>query len=212
MANYGDTGKVYLRAEDIQIDLWEKAGSLGWNWDSLWQYYKKSEELEEPSQQALDNGITYNPAFHGHGPVHVSFSRNQGGGNYLRLLNESYQSLDIPYLLDPNGGNMRGLSTFPKTWRNTGNNVEVRESSFTAYLQPIENRSNLYVLTNTTVLRILWALHSTLDHEVAIGVEVLAADGSVETFNATREVILSAGAYKSCVILEYSGVGNPQYV
>ena len=62
MANYGDIGEVYLRAEDIQIDLWEKAGSLGWNWDSLWQYYKKSEELEEPSQQALDNGITYNPA------------------------------------------------------------------------------------------------------------------------------------------------------
>lgn len=105
---------------------------------------------------------------------------------------------------------MRGTATWPRTIK-VVNDTTIREDSATAYIDPISaTRTNLDVLTNTTALRIIWAEGQTGDL-TASGVEI-AAIGTNSTkviVNATQEVILSAGAYRSSSILEFSGVGNP---
>ncbi|EOD44953.1 putative glucose oxidase protein [Neofusicoccum parvum UCRNP2] len=204
-------GRVYLRAEQSQIDDWEKAGNTGWNWEALWPYYLKSEQITAPNERQTDGGLTYDPDFHGtDGPVNTGWPAEASIETYLSQLEEAYASIGMPRIDDPNGGNMRGLSTYPRTQQNV-NDQDVREDANTAYYQQVADRTNLDVLTNTSCLRIVWAESDDADgNAIAAGVEVASADGSTATLNATAEVIVAAGAYRSASILEYSGVGNSQ--
>jgi choline dehydrogenase-like flavoprotein len=78
----------------------------------------------------------------------------------------------------------------------------MRCSAAVAYLQPALDRPNLQVVTHTQVMRVV------LDGGRAVAVEAIRA-GDVERFDAEREVIVSAGAYLSPVILTHSGIGRP---
>lgn len=101
---------VYTRAENLQIDAWEEVGNEGWNWQSLFPYYKKSQRLLVPSDRALEAGVSYNPAFHGFdGPVDTGWPRRELVSEYLPALNQSYPKLGIPWNPDPAGGSTRGL-------------------------------------------------------------------------------------------------------
>lgn len=80
----------------------------------------------------------------------------------------------------------------------------VRMSANHAYLSPIRNqRSNLVIRTQSLVTRIL----IDPDNKKAIGVEYEDANGQIRTATATKEVILSAGAFDSPRILKLSGIG-----
>lgn len=67
------------------------------------------------------------------------------------------------------------------------------------------------MMTGTTALKILWASEDRDEEEaVANGVEVLTHSGTKRVLSATKEVIVSAGSYRSPAILEHSGIGNPK--
>ena len=76
----------------------------------------------------------------------------------------------------------------------------LRHSSADAYLAPARERSNLTVLADTLVHRVLF------EGTRAVGIEVEGESGT-ETLRAAREVILSAGAVGSPHLLLRSGVG-----
>ena len=82
--------------------------------------------------------------------------------------------------------------------------VSDRCSSVCAYYV---DRPNFKVLTNSTVIRILWAASSPSPLQ-ARAVEYKTPDGQTHEINVGKEVILSAGAIGSPRILELSGVGN----
>jgi choline dehydrogenase-like flavoprotein len=69
-----------------------------------------------------------------------------------------------------------------------------------AYLHPAMARPNLEVITDALALRIVF------EGDRATGVEISRL-GEVRTVRAEREVIVSAGAYQSPVLLMLSGVG-----
>lgn len=122
----------------------------------------------------------------------------------LPMLDETFQRLGISYNRDANGGSMVGLTSHPDTIDREAN---VRHDAARAYFWPYQNRSNLKIISNTYANKILWSSDSH-DEAVAVGVEVTGVEG-VETIYASKEVILSAGSLKSPVILELSGIGNP---
>jgi choline dehydrogenase len=69
-----------------------------------------------------------------------------------------------------------------------------------AYLKPAKHRSNLTILTNSQVSKVIF------ENKKAVGVEFIQ-QGSKKTIRSNKEVILSAGAIQSPQILQLSGVG-----
>ncbi|KAL3422346.1 GMC oxidoreductase [Phlyctema vagabunda] len=199
-------GMAYTRAEDVQIDAWEAIGNEGWSWDSLFPYYLKSQTLETPTQSQQEIGITYNVEDNAYdGPLKTGWVETTDSGDLNVILNDTYASLNIPWTQDVNGGKMRGFNLYPKT---VDVDANVRFDAGRAYYFPIANRTNLHLYPNTLAQRIVWATNSSVP--TANGVEVLGVNSSTPyTISANKEVIVSAGALASPLILELSGIGNP---
>lgn len=80
-----------------------------------------------------------------------------------------------------------------------------RSYAASAYYLPVRSRSNLHVLTEATVTKVL--LDSRDGELVATGVRVRHKEEEMD-ITAAREVILSAGSIQSPQILELSGIGR----
>ncbi|EKG14911.1 Glucose-methanol-choline oxidoreductase [Macrophomina phaseolina MS6] len=199
-------GMSFTRAEASQIDAWEKVGNKGWNWENLWQYYLKSESYQVPGPEQVRGGAAYDASFHGdEGNLKVGYPKSQAIDNFLAPLNASYQELGIPYSQDVSGGTMRGFNVFPMMIDVEEN---IRSDAARAYYFPFQSRSNLAVIYETSVHRIIWTDDDKDGNAVAVGVEAGSANGTTLTFHANKEVIIAAGALRSPAILELSGIGN----
>ncbi|CAG8043833.1 unnamed protein product [Penicillium nalgiovense] len=198
-------GMTYTRAQKVQIDAWEHVGNEGWNWDNLFTYYKKSEEFQVPTSEQVARGADYYIAYHGeHGPLKVGWPREMTNSSVLPQLDETFQQLGLPYNRDCNGGSMVGLTAHPNTVDSEAN---LRHDAARAYYWPYQHRPNLKIISNTSANKIIWESDSS-NEAVAVGVEVTGVNG-VETIYASKEVILSAGSLRSPMLLELSGIGNP---
>ncbi|ATZ57408.1 Bcgod1 [Botrytis cinerea B05.10] len=200
-------GMAYTRAEDVQIDAWEAIGNDGWNWANLFPYYKKSQTLEIPTTTQAEAGATYDASANGFdGPLKVGWLNSlEDTNNFHTTLNDTYAALGVPSNDDVNTGKMVGYSRYPATYDSA---LNVRHDAGRAYYYPIANRTNLHLYPNTLAQRITWK--SNTDTPTANGIEVLPNDSSTPyTIYANSEVILSAGALASPLLLELSGIGNP---
>ncbi|CAG8980486.1 hypothetical protein HYALB_00013122 [Hymenoscyphus albidus] len=200
-------GMAYTRAEDVQIDAWESLGSENWNWKTLFPYYLKSESFESPDAGQLAKGATFDPALHGtSGPLKVGWAQaaTMMDVEQPQILNATYEALGVDYSIDVNGGEMTGFSLYPKT---LDTELNIRHDAGRAYYYPIQSRSNLKLFSETTANKMVWSPVANGD-AVASGVEVTDATGNTFVINANKEVILSAGALRSPLLLEASGVGN----
>ena len=100
------------------------------------------------------------------------------------------------YNEDFNGADQEGFGYYQTTQINGK-----RCSAAKAYLVPILDRDNLTVMTDTQVNKIL------IDDNQAKGVECIDSDNNSFTIIASKEVILSSGAFGSPQILLRSGAG-----
>lgn len=198
---------AYTRAETNQIDLWESLGNDGWNWSTLYPYYLKAEAFEVPDAERVASGhIAYDLEYHGEdGPLSTAFAYDITNDTYPMKLNSTFESLGVPWNADGTGGSMVGFSPYSKTI-NTALNV--RWDAARAYYFPVQNRTNLKMLLNTSANKLTWATTNGTA-ATANGVEITTSNGTTSVVKASKEVILSAGALVSPLLLELSGVGNP---
>jgi choline dehydrogenase len=174
---------IYIRGNRLDFDAWAAAGAEGWGYDDVLPYFKRSEDNERGED-----------AFHGvGGPLAVSDSRAMSP--LIETMIEASVAAGHAFNTDFNGARQDGVGRFQLTQRNGR-----RCSTATAFLHPAAARPNLHVITDAMALRILF------DDARAVGVEI-ARGGAVEEIRAEREVILSAGAYHSPVLLMLSGIG-----
>lgn len=201
---------VYLRPSAPEIDAWEAVGNTGWSWASLLPYFRKSERLEIPSAAEQAEGATYILSAHGFdGPLDIGYSLDLDVGDWGAAINASWQSLGLKWNVDANAGSPRGLFLHPSEF-NLQIDGGIREDAARAYYWPVANRSNLHTFTDTTVLKVfLGDGKGHGNNSVATGVEAATPDG-VKTIHAGREIILSAGTYRTPTLLEMSGIGNPE--
>lgn len=199
-------GMTYIRAQRAQIDVWETLGNKGWNWESLLPYYKKSECFEPPTEAQIAAGASYVPDFHNYsGPVKVGYSYGLLNGSFHETVAETWEALGLPHNPDVNSGDLRGFTVWQSM---VDRDANVREDATRAYYYPVSGtRPNLQVFLNTTANRIIWKESNQV---VADGVEVTAANGTIGTIKARKEVIVSAGSLRTPAILELSGIGNPK--
>jgi len=180
---------VYHRGQAKDYDDWESAGNPGWGYNAVKKVYEsfenfstgnalqQSREPETTSKNRLsvyDASADYHPLKHDFGEAFLQAGLIQP--DTLCLEGEGVG----PYLITTRAGK--------------------RCSSATAFLHPASDRSNLEILTNTTVTRI-----NTRDR-TALGVTCLLDNKPVE-IRARREVVLCAGAVNSPQLLQLSGIG-----
>ncbi|KAH8204233.1 hypothetical protein TruAng_001653 [Truncatella angustata] len=198
-------GMDYIRGDKAQFDAWETLGNEGWNWDNLFPYFIRSENFTVPTAAQVASGASYEPEFHGEqGFLTTGFSPGLSNSSFYDDYLQSGIELGIPRNPDVGSGLTEGLSVFPQTLDPV---TGTREPSARAYYQPVEDRPNLKVIQGT-VNRITWG--ETYGKDIlATGIEYTNTLGELSQVGVAKEVIVSAGTFRSPLILEASGIGNP---
>lgn len=177
---------VYIRGNRVDYDEWRDVyGCEGWGYDDLLPYFKRAEDNERGADE-----------YHGvGGPLSVQDGRARS------LLSEAWldaaRAVGLPDNPDFNGPSQDGVGWYQVTCRGG-----MRCSAAVAYLHPTLARPNLELITHFHATRVV------IENGRATGIEGLRLDDLMH-FTAEREVILSAGAYLSPVILTHSGIGRP---
>jgi choline dehydrogenase-like flavoprotein len=180
---------LYVRGHPDDYDAWAEAGAEGWDWQSVLPYFLKA----EGNARGAD-------ALHGaEGPLQV------GDQSEPRPITEAFVEaaghLQIRYNPDFNGKEQEGAGPYQVIQFHEGPQRGERCSAAAAYLpQAVRRRPNLTILTKCAAQRLL------LEEGRATGV-VVKRGGKTEHLVATREVILSAGAFGSPQLLMLSGIG-----
>lgn len=182
---------VYVRGNRLDYDYWVEQGNIGWGYDEILKYFKKSEDNRNPY---LNDG-----EFHGKGgyltvqeapwrsPLSVAFVK---AGTQL-----GYEQLDV------NGYNQTGFMLNQATMRRAH-----RCSTSKAFLRPIRLRRNLDIVMHAQTTRVLIDKNNR-----AYGIEFLK-NGKKESVYARKEVILSAGAINTPQLLMLSGIGPKEHL
>lgn len=175
---------VYIRGQAGDFNDWRDAGNPGWGWDDILPVYRRMETHEWG--ESVWHG--------GSGPLHVSAPKDD-----LHPLCEAYikagEEAGLPRNDDFNGASQEGVGTYHVTTRDG-----LRMSAARAYLWPARKRSKLRVEKHAMAERLLF------DGTRATGVEYRCR-GKLKRAHAKAEVIVSAGAIGSPLLLMRSGIG-----
>ncbi|MFE1801602.1 GMC family oxidoreductase [Streptomyces sp. NPDC059517] len=178
-------GMVWNRGWAPDYDQWEEAGNKGWNWQRFLEAYR--------GMEAHSLGGTY---FRGDkGPVPIEIA-----GPSEPVCEQLIQAMDrhgIAFEDDMNGSDNNRVSYVASNTRHG-----LRVSASRAFLRRARRRRNLTVMPHTEVERVLF------EGTRAIGVRARRG-GEAVTFRARLEVLLCGGAFESPLLLERSGVGDP---
>ncbi|KAI1176366.1 GMC oxidoreductase [Nemania sp. FL0916] len=140
----------------------------------------------------------------GHGPVQVSFAGEET--QWPTVWRETIANLGFPVSMNPFSGDTCGAHMDPESVDPV---TKLRSYAASAYLAPARGRKNLTIWTETLVEKVIFDRDDD-GNPVATGVQYLQKNDNIpKIVQASREVILSAGAIHSPKILELSGVGNP---
>lgn len=135
------------------------------------------------------------------GPVEVSYATEYSASH--QYWHETLEHMDVQnnksHMMGSNVGAWTNLASV-NPWTCT------RASSATAYYQPHRQRTNLTVLTEGFVNKII--LEQDDGDWTARGVQFVHKGQMLSVF-ASKEVIVCAGSVQSPQILELSGIGNP---
>lgn len=81
-----------------------------------------------------------------------------------------------------------------------------RQTCSKAFLTPVRDRKNLYVITSTRANKILF------EGKRAVGVQITLSNNETAEVRATKEVILSTGTMVSPQLLMLSGIGPKEHL
>ncbi|KAJ7141349.1 alcohol oxidase [Mycena epipterygia] len=175
-------------------------GDQGWSWNSLVPYMRKMEKFVPPSDGHNATG-QFNPSVHGFTGINSVSLNGFPSPIDSRIIATTTQLKEFPFNLDMNSGSPLGIGWGQATIANGS-----RSSSATSYLGPsFINRSNLHVLLNARVTRVLQTTTGVVRTVQFLGQNLT---GTPFTLTAKKEVVLSAGAIGTPNILMHSGIGD----
>ena len=182
-------GMVYIRGHAKDYDGWEVAGCEGWGFADVLPYFKRLESYEGGEDKFRGVG----------GPMKVRrpVPKDPLSIAFIKAgLEAGYPATD-----DISGYCQEGYGVFDSTISNGE-----RWSAARGYLDPIKNRSNLSIITDVRVQRIV------LDRQQAKGVVYKGKHGIEITVLAKIETILCGGAVGTPHLLMLSGVGPAEHL
>ncbi|KAI0684565.1 alcohol oxidase [Cytidiella melzeri] len=202
----GSTAINFMSYSRGSKDDWNRWANVtddqSWSWNSILPYAKKIEQLTVPIDgRNIHNEVNYD--VHGHrGPVKFSTAGYRISTD-RRILETTTELAEFPFNLDMNSGNTIGIG-----WTQLTIAEGERVSAASAYLDPVLARSNLDIVVNTHVTKLLQTGTSN-GLPVFRGVQLSQPNSpDVYTLKATNEVIVSTGAVKTPQLLMLSGIGD----
>ncbi|KAJ7617200.1 aryl-alcohol oxidase [Roridomyces roridus] len=200
---------AYTRGSSEEWDRYAKlTGDSGWSWNNVQQYFQMNEKWTPPADNHNTSG-EFDPTVHSLTGINsVSLQGFPRSFDSQVLATSQENPTQFPFNLDQNSGMPLGLG-FPQSTILGGQ----RSSAATSYLGPdFMSRSNLHVLVNSRVTRLI---QTGLDSGKPAfrSVEFTSSEtGPRIVVNATKEVILSAGAVGTPQILMLSGIGDQDHL
>lgn len=174
---------TWTRGHRADFDLWAANGCDGWDYEHVLPYYRRCETFAGGADDYRG----------GAGPQHVMFT------GIKHPLTEAFiqaaQQRGMPYVRDLNGARQEGVSHQQVSQRRG-----LRDSTASSHLSRARRRSNLTVVTNALVTRVV------IEGGRAVGAEYRVGGEQLTCF-AEREVIVSGGTLASPRLLMLSGVG-----
>ena len=181
-------GMLYLRGQAADYDHWRQLGLLGWGWDDVLPYFKKSEDYVDGASE-----------YHGAGGE-WRVERQRLHWPVLDDWLRAAINAGIPPVDDFNTGDNEGVGYFKVNQRSGW-----RSNMAGSFLRTIKNKDNLYLKTHAQTQRVI------VKQNHAVGVEYQQGATS-KTAYARAEVILCAGAIGSPYLLQLSGIGPAQHL
>jgi choline dehydrogenase len=176
-------GMIYMRGQARDYDIWRQLGNVGWGWDDVLPYFRKSEDYAWGENE-----------FHGAGGE-WRVEGQRLSWPILDAFREACAQTGIPKTDDFNTGDNFGAGYFQVNQRRGW-----RWNTATAFLKPVRRRPNLTVLTDAQAQRLRF------DGRRCTGLDFIQA-GVERGVEAAGEVILAAGSIGSPQLLQLSGVG-----
>lgn len=195
---------VYNRGTEGAFAKWaDEVGDRSWNWENVYPYYRKSPNYTpanasiragNSSSSTVDETASFSTEG---GPLQVSLA------NYAQpwssFFPEGFEEVGIPFLSRGiNSGVLHGYASVTFTEDPVD---ETRSSSETAFLRTALADTDIVVYTHALAKKIQFDATKR-----ATGVLVEVSDMKFH-LNATREIVLCAGALQSPQLLMVSGVG-----
>lgn len=183
-------GLATLRGLPSDYDGWAAAGHTGWGWSDVVDTFIAAEN-------DMDFGAT--PIHGDKGPLSVRRWRREELSHAQRAYYDAMVGIGEPSVADINDpSQLPGVGVFPVTIDTEGKRV----TTSLAYLTPeVRARENLVIRTNANVSKIA-VEDSRAQGIVLAGGEEISAD----------EVVLTAGAIASPVLLMRSGIGPADHL
>lgn len=176
---------MYVRGNPADYDDWATTGNPGWSYKDVLPYFIKSENNTVPG---LQNNLFH--GYNGYLTVGYSMYRTPLAEKYIKAGNEFGWT----------AGDYNGKTQEKIGYLQTTTNGISRESTSKAYLNPIINRPNLFVIKHAHVTKL------SIEGKHVKGVEYYR-NGLQHTVFAKVEVILSAGSIDTPKLLMLSGIG-----
>ncbi|SLN73312.1 Oxygen-dependent choline dehydrogenase [Falsiruegeria litorea R37] len=174
-------GQLYLRGHPMDYEGWAEGGAQGWSYAEVLPYFQRLETRVDGSNAYQGTG----------GKIRASTMGSENPLTQAFLLagrEAGYLSTD-----DVNGGQQDGFGYLPK-------NVADGRRSSTAQCYLRNPPANLDIQTGCNVRNLI------VQGKTVKGVRYVQ-NGQTKTAAARAEVILSAGAFNSPLILMHSGIG-----
>jgi choline dehydrogenase/5-(hydroxymethyl)furfural/furfural oxidase len=178
-------GMMAIHAIPDDYDRWAAFGCPGWAYDDMLPVLRRMES-------DADFGDRH---YHGaHGPIPVQRLPREAWGPADNALANSAVQIGYPWSPDHNAPDATGISPFGFNAREGA-----RVTTNDAYLEPARERTNLHVIGDATVDRVI------VEDGRATGVRVRVGSDWIEV--RAEGVVLCAGAIHSPAILLRSGIG-----
>ncbi|TVY78200.1 Dehydrogenase patE [Lachnellula suecica] len=196
---------LYQRGTKQSYDLWASmVGDDSYNFDSFLPYFHRSANYTPPNAQIRaanasvpdPSAIAYNQTG---GPLHVTHSN--WATPFASWGQAALREIGLPDIADFSSGELLGSQYCPLT---IVPRDQTRGSSEATYLRSTvaKGRQNLKIYTHTLAKRILFN-----GNKMATGV-VVESNGVAYTLSATKEIVVSAGAFQSPQLLMVSAANS----
>lgn len=183
---------VYIRGNRRDYDQWEQMGNVGWGWNNVLEYFKKSEDNVSPLIADSNGG-----RFHGKGG-HLTVESFNTDNPLVDQMIKGANEIGYPEVVDMNAETHIGFNRLQGTIVNG-----TRCSPAKAFLLPAKDRPNLQIIKHAHVTQVLF----NPDKSVS-GVKFLLNEKDELQVNVRKEVVLSGGAVNTPQLMQLSGIGR----